>query len=188
MYCFCLFISSVYGNIYSWEATFSQRAFRQRKEKHVKQLEHKLAALGASRSQIGCENAQLQGDLKRVAVENAMLRSLSNSNSQTNHGPSEPLSGSSYSGLDVDSSASPQLIKAADPHDSVGRNFPDSESMLHGGEIWHFIVGHRLFREGLVDMITLRQQLQYLHRTNTNIPVATEATLTEYIQKSLRRY
>jgi hypothetical protein len=71
----------------------SQRAFRQRKEKHVKQLEDKLAALEAAQATMGVENALLQKDLKRATVENTMLRSLSTSSSSPpDHGPSVPSS------------------------------------------------------------------------------------------------
>ncbi|UKZ78723.1 hypothetical protein TrVFT333_006469 [Trichoderma virens FT-333] len=55
----------------------AQRAFRQRKENHVKQLEDKVAALEAAQAKIEAENAKLQQDLARAKAENTMLRFVS---------------------------------------------------------------------------------------------------------------
>jgi hypothetical protein len=172
----------------------SQRAFRQRKEKHVKQLEDKLAALEAAQATMGVENALLQKDLKRATVENTMLRSLSTSSSPPDHGPSVPSSASSQSGLDDDqdrvrfTSPPPTMALGSRGLLLAGRSMPDGGSVLQGREIWDFIVGHRLFQEGLVDMRVMDQQLQGLGRADTDVPVVTEALLIECIERSLRRY
>ncbi|KDQ30313.1 hypothetical protein PLEOSDRAFT_1111247 [Pleurotus ostreatus PC15] len=53
----------------------AQRAFRERKEKHVKDLEDKVAALEAKNEQTQSENENLKDLLSRLQSENVLLRS-----------------------------------------------------------------------------------------------------------------
>uniref|UniRef100_A0A8H7NJR0 BZIP domain-containing protein n=1 Tax=Bionectria ochroleuca TaxID=29856 RepID=A0A8H7NJR0_BIOOC len=52
----------------------AQRAFRERKEKHVKDLEAKLADLEAAQQQASAENERLKRDLQKVSTENEILK------------------------------------------------------------------------------------------------------------------
>ncbi|KAF7306426.1 BZIP family transcriptional factor [Mycena indigotica] len=52
----------------------AQRAFRERKEKHVKDLEDKVAALEAKNDQASSENENLRDLLARLQNENVMLK------------------------------------------------------------------------------------------------------------------
>ncbi|KAJ7293911.1 hypothetical protein C8J57DRAFT_1270342 [Mycena rebaudengoi] len=55
----------------------AQRAFRERKEKHVKDLEDKVAALEAKNDQATSENENLRDLLSRLQSENVMLKESS---------------------------------------------------------------------------------------------------------------
>ncbi|KAJ7037455.1 hypothetical protein C8F04DRAFT_412038 [Mycena alexandri] len=55
----------------------AQRAFRERKEKHVKDLEDKVAALEAKNDQANSENENLRDLLSRLQNENVMLKESS---------------------------------------------------------------------------------------------------------------
>ncbi|KAJ7771951.1 hypothetical protein DFH07DRAFT_803253 [Mycena maculata] len=55
----------------------AQRAFRERKEKHVKDLEDKVAALEAKNDQATSENENLRDLLSRLQNENVMLKESS---------------------------------------------------------------------------------------------------------------
>ncbi|KIK16246.1 hypothetical protein PISMIDRAFT_70573, partial [Pisolithus microcarpus 441] len=52
----------------------AQRAFRERKEKHVKDLEDKVAALEAKYEETETENSNLRDLLSRLQQENVALR------------------------------------------------------------------------------------------------------------------
>lgn len=58
---------------------YSQRAFRERKERHVKELEAKLNDLEEASSNLHDENERLKRELARVATENEILRATSSS-------------------------------------------------------------------------------------------------------------
>ncbi|ERF76197.1 hypothetical protein EPUS_07397 [Endocarpon pusillum Z07020] len=55
----------------------AQRAFRERKERHVKELEAKLNDLEAASNKIHTENERLKRELAKVATENEILRATS---------------------------------------------------------------------------------------------------------------
>ena len=61
---------------------YRQRAFRERKERHVKDLELKLKSMEARSTEIMSDNERLKRELDRVATQNEILRATSGSNSQ----------------------------------------------------------------------------------------------------------
>jgi hypothetical protein len=61
------------------ELCFRQRAFRERKERHVKELEAKLTSLQNQSSTLNGENERLRRELAKIATENEILRATSGS-------------------------------------------------------------------------------------------------------------
>ena len=57
----------------------SQRAFRERKERHVKDLELKLKSMEARSTDLLSDNERLKRELDRVATQNEILRATSSS-------------------------------------------------------------------------------------------------------------
>ncbi|KAK4206466.1 putative bzip transcription factor protein [Rhypophila decipiens] len=55
----------------------AQRAFRERKERHVKDLESRLKELEQTQQQTASENERLKRDLQRMSTENEILRATS---------------------------------------------------------------------------------------------------------------
>ncbi|KAI9733319.1 MAG: hypothetical protein M1834_003403 [Cirrosporium novae-zelandiae] len=55
----------------------AQRAFRERKERHVKDLEAKLSSLQQSQSTLSADNERLKREMARLATENEILRATS---------------------------------------------------------------------------------------------------------------
>jgi len=58
---------------------FSQRAFRERKERHVRDLEQKLSDLEQASNSLHADNERLKQQLAKVATENEILRATSQS-------------------------------------------------------------------------------------------------------------
>lgn len=164
-----------------------QRAFRIRKEQHVKDLEDKVVALEATQEKLSAENVRLQEDLNKATVENTILRSLT-----TPGGPRENgTSTSSQCGLDGEAERLAFMNTPAIPSfDS--RHFTSATAqcnvrggVLKGSKIWEFIIGHPLFQEGLIDVNMVAQQLlKYPHRDNGGC--IAEGVLIECIEKSVK--
>ncbi|KAF7367426.1 BZIP family transcriptional factor [Mycena sanguinolenta] len=95
----------------------AQRAFRERKEKHVKDLEDKVAALEAKNDAATSENENLRDLLSRLQNENVMLKE----SSFTFAVPKAGVSGSVYSTIRSPatsaSTSSPQPPNGANPLD-----------------------------------------------------------------------
>ncbi|KJA25920.1 hypothetical protein HYPSUDRAFT_338771 [Hypholoma sublateritium FD-334 SS-4] len=84
----------------------AQRAFRERKEKHVKDLEDKVADLEAKNEQTQHENENLRDLLTRLQTENVALK-------QTSFTFAVSKSGAATGSNSTDSPASPQSIFSA---------------------------------------------------------------------------
>ncbi|PFH50725.1 hypothetical protein AMATHDRAFT_75415 [Amanita thiersii Skay4041] len=74
----------------------AQRAFRERKEKHVKDLEDKVAALEAKNEQAQSENENLRDLLSRLQSENLMLKQQQQSPQQQRQPPQPSTHQSSF--------------------------------------------------------------------------------------------
>ena len=56
----------------------SQRAFRERKERHVRELEQKLSDLEKASNSLHEDNERLKRELAKYATENEILRATAN--------------------------------------------------------------------------------------------------------------
>lgn len=72
-----------------------QRAFRERKERHVRELEAKLSALESSATSLATDNERLKLALQRATTENEILRATNSSTSRLSVGSSLDCSDSS---------------------------------------------------------------------------------------------
>lgn len=175
--------------------TLSQRAFRQRKEQHVKDLQGKVAVLEASQAKMEAENERLRAIMDRATVENNLLKSLGSPNSPPQYGrysDSSPTSSqceSESSGSELHTRA--VLMGFKEPcqiecGDRVGQSSSRRNNFQQKGiELWEFIISHRLVEEGLADVSSVAQHLQQLLRLQGNDSDITEAVLTEIIERSV---
>ncbi|SLM34631.1 bzip transcription factor, partial [Lasallia pustulata] len=126
----------------------AQRAFRERKERHVKDLETKLNSLEAHSSTLLTDNERLKRELARLSTQNEILRATTtttttSSSSANPHGPP-----SYYSPTDFAAQA-----RSSNPScHRVVVNAATGERLLAAGAAWDLIQGHELFRRGLVDV------------------------------------
>ncbi|KAF4510130.1 hypothetical protein G6O67_002044 [Ophiocordyceps sinensis] len=165
----------------------AQRAFRERKEKRVKDLEAKLATLEAAQQKSSDENDRLKRDLDKIATENEILRATS------------ALGGRRYSSL------SPEPPGAAGPLQYTPQDFYSSilqghasrgpahrvvasesdERLLAVDAAWDFIISHDLYKRGLVDVGDVSERLRNMARCDGQEPVFPESTILHVIEQSV---
>ncbi|RFN52023.1 bzip transcription factor (fcr3) [Fusarium flagelliforme] len=160
----------------------AQRAFRERKERHVKDLEAKLAGLEAAQQQSSIENERLKRDLQKMSTENEILRATSH----VGHGSISP-----------EPATGPLRFKPTDFYSNVLQNHTnkspshrivtsdDGERLLAAGATWDFIISHELFKKGLVDIADVSERLKNCARCDGQGPVFSERSITNAIEQSV---
>ncbi|CAA9965384.1 bZIP transcription factor [Pyrenophora teres f. maculata] len=174
----------------------SQRAFRERKERHVKELETKLSALESSTHSLQSDNERLKAALARARTENEILRATSG------HSPaaSRPVSASypspgahlpSLSDEDeemhddytIQSLTNGSVLNAADKehsrHRAKGKEVPANQA-------WDVIQEHPLVKQGLVDVADVCERLKGSAKCDGHGPVFEESAIWQAVEESRR--
>ncbi|KAJ4147898.1 hypothetical protein LMH87_002396 [Akanthomyces muscarius] len=165
----------------------AQRAFRERKEKHVKDLETKLASMEAAQQQSSVENERLRRDLQKISTENEILRATSTS--QTAHHrpsaspPAVTTGPTEYRPTDFYSNVLQDHANKLPSHRIVVGD--DGARLLAAGATWDYIVGHELFKRGLVDVGAVSERLKDKARCDGQGPVFPEKDILEAIEQSV---
>lgn len=171
-----------------------QRAFRERKERHVKDLETKLADLEAAQHQSTLENERLRQDLQKISTENEILRATSNnhhhssSSHHTQHNASPPdhaitTGPTEYKPTDFYSDVLQEHANKVPSHRIVLGD--DGERLLAAGATWDYIVSHELFKRGLVDVGSVSERLRGAARCDGQGPVFPEGAILRAIEQSV---
>lgn len=182
-----------------------QRAFRERKEKHVKELEQRNTTLHHEHMSLKTEMDRLRRELARQAAENEILRATSGSSS---NGPAPFLLDSERDDLDdiipgplgytpTDYSSKLRSTKdrttewapnakwaqfgipIANPVDAE-----NGEPLLSAGQTWDYIQQHDLFKKGLVDVGDVCERLKKTARCDGQGPVFQEGDIRKAIHES----
>lgn len=165
----------------------AQRAFRERKERHVKDLEAKLASLEAAQQQTTTENEQLKRDLQKMSTENEILRATSQI--QGANGPMSPGAAPTTTG--------PMRFNPTDFYSDLLANHTNKtpshrvvesekgERLLAAGATWDFIINHELFKRGLVDVGDVSERLKSQAKCDGQGPVFEERAIVRAIQESV---
>ncbi|KAF2021799.1 hypothetical protein BU24DRAFT_338189 [Aaosphaeria arxii CBS 175.79] len=175
----------------------AQRAFRERKERHVRDLEAKLSVLENSAHSLQSDNERLKLALQRARTENEILRATGGQHSPPS---SRPVS-ASYP------SPGAHLMDEDDYQDNKPYNIQDlsngsvinSEDNVHptgpprfkGKEIpasqtWDVIQSHPLVRQGLVDIADVCERLKGASKCDGHGPVYEESTIWQAVEDSRR--
>jgi len=157
----------------------AQRAFRERKERHVKDLEAKLTALESSASSLASDNQRLKLALQRATTENEILRASSRPNSTItpaqHHSPSH--------NLDTADALADPTYSAHSP--SYGSNDGDG-ALLAASATWDLIQSHPLVRQGYVDIADVCDRLRSAARCDGSGPVFAEREVRRVVEESRR--
>ena len=138
--------------------THSQRAFCERKERHVKDLEAKLQALEKSLQNITEENACLKLQLQKAATENEILKATSSSRSYCSASPLTTSGPLRYSPTDF-------YVKVLHAHENKTPSHrivvsDKGERLLAASATWDYIIKHLLFVKGIVDVRDVSERLK----------------------------
>lgn len=167
----------------------SQRAFRERKERHVKDLEAKLAALEAASQQTMTENERLKREMQKVNTENEILRATA---SLQGAGAGSPGS-NGHTPL----TAGPMQYNPRDFYTNVLENHENKtpshrivtsdagEKLLAAGATWDLIINHDLFKRGLVDVGDVSERLKNQAKCDGQGPVFEERAILQAIEESV---
>ncbi|KAI1427249.1 hypothetical protein F5Y12DRAFT_181078 [Xylaria sp. FL1777] len=164
----------------------AQRAFRERKERHVKDLEAKLASLEAAQSQTATENEKLRREMQKISTENEVLRATSNVHAQHN-GSMSPVAGITtgpmqYNPTDFYSDLLQNHANKTPSHRIVESG---GERLLAAGATWDYIINHDLFKKGLVDVADVSERLKCQAKCDGQGPVFEERAVLKAIMDSV---
>ncbi|KAL1613199.1 hypothetical protein SLS60_001431 [Paraconiothyrium brasiliense] len=170
----------------------AQRAFRERKERHVRDLEAKLSALESSTHSLQSDNERLKLALQRARTENEILRAT------TGHSPtsSRPVSASYPSPgahlpeegddvYNVQELSNGSVVNSADKDHAASRRKNKSRE-IPAAQTWDFIQSHPLVKQGLVDIADVCERLKGAARCDGNGPVFEETIVWAAIESSRR--
>lgn len=162
----------------------AQRAFRERKERHVKDLESRLQKVQQKEQETALENERLKKDLQKISTENEILRA-------TTQNPVSPGSNS------TPTTTGPMLYNPADFYSNVLQGHQnqtpshrivtsdDGEKLLAAGATWEMIISHQLFKQGLVDVGEVSARLRPQAKCDGQGPVFEERAIMEAIEHSV---
>ena len=160
---------------------YSQRAFRERKERHVKDLESKLHSLSAHSSTLLTDNERLKRELQRLATQNEILRATSAQPNPSARPPS-PIHG-------------PQTYSPTDFQQAIGEGHhalsfedfggPEGQRLLAVGATWDYIINHESFKRGMVDIEDVHKRLKGRAACDGRGPAFKEAEVLRAIEESV---
>jgi regulator of replication initiation timing len=181
----------------------AQRAFRERKERRVRELEQKLTDLQAQSMTLHADNERLKRELAKVATENEILRATSSSgenninddNSPRGDGDVEKEKSSSTStstingpkqffALDVRKRYAADFKTGNLPHRIV-LSAETGERLLDTKATWDLIQSHPLFQKGLVDIGDVCERLKRITKCDGQGPAFEEGRVRKIIEESV---
>ncbi|KAK6330812.1 hypothetical protein TWF718_003011 [Orbilia javanica] len=163
----------------------AQRAFRERKERHVKELEEKLSTLEASSSTVLSENERLKREIQKITTENQILRATSAA--QAAHQPAAPapvdVGPLAYSPTDFyDVVLEPHKNKT--PSHRISHHPETGEQLLGAAAAWDLITSDPLYMDGQVDIQAVSEFLKPKAKCDGQGPVFPESEVRKAIQLS----
>ncbi|KAL6712521.1 hypothetical protein ACN47E_000398 [Coniothyrium glycines] len=173
----------------------AQRAFRERKERHVRELETKLTALETSTHSLQSDNERLKVALQRARTENEILRATSGQSPTTSRpvsvsypspGAHLPLEDDQRDvDYNVQSLINGSVVNAAGrEHAASRRRSQDRE--IPAAQAWDYIQAHPLVRRGLVDVADVCERLKGAAKCDGHGPFFEESTISQAIEESRR--
>lgn len=172
----------------------SQRAFRERKERHVRDLEEKVTSLEQQSSTLQAANERLKRELAKYATENKILRATSqqphitvgNSSAHDQHPPEPTVTGPmNYSPTDFYSSLMPDGEGTPPPLHRVTVCQVTGDKLLDAGATWDLIQSHELFKLGRLDIGDVTERLKGMAVCDGQGPAFKEGQVHQAIEESV---
>ncbi|KAF2626036.1 hypothetical protein BU25DRAFT_371336 [Macroventuria anomochaeta] len=172
----------------------AQRAFRERKERHVRDLEAKLNALENNRHSLQSDNERLKLALQRARTENEILRATSGHSPSSSrrvsasypspgaHLPDEEMEEEGYN---VQSLSNGSVVNAADKDHAASRHKTNGRE-VPAAQAWDVIQSHPLAKQGLVDVTDVVRRLRGAAKCDGHGPVFEESTIWQAVEESRR--
>lgn len=180
---------------------FRQRAFRERKERHVKDLEIKLKSIEAHSTDLMSDNERLKRELDRLATQNEILRATTAPLKLPHQESSQDQRASSTSPSPKALASGPMIYSpstfnnAFSEHNPAGPDDPIShriqisahtgERLLATGAAWELIQSHELYRQGLVDIGEVCDRLKEKVLCDGSGPTFAEKDVMQAIEDSI---
>lgn len=163
----------------------AQRAFRERKERHVKDLEAKLASLEAAQKQTNTENERLKRDIQKISTENEILRATTSLTSPPSGALGQPTTTGplTYNPTDFYGDLLSGHANKTPSHRIVESE--DGERLYAAGATWDMITSDPRFREGKVDISGVSERLRHKARCDGQGPVFAERDIVAAIEESI---
>ncbi|KAJ5294137.1 hypothetical protein N7508_008958 [Penicillium antarcticum] len=170
----------------------AQRAFRERKERHVRDLEDKVNNLEQASDTLQADNERLKRELARYTTENEILRATSNQPNRGNgngnaNEPPEPTVTGPMKYLPTDFSGAVQQDGKPAPPTPQHRILVcpvTGENLLDSRATWDFIQQHDLFKKGQVDIGDVSERLKGMAQCNGEGPAFKEGEILRAIEES----
>ncbi|KAL1859717.1 AP-1-like transcription factor [Diaporthe australafricana] len=164
----------------------AQRAFRERKERHVKDLEAKLASLEAAQHETASENEKLKRDLQKMSTENEILKATSSLNG--GHSPGHAAAAVTTGPLQYNPTDFYTNVLSQHPNKTPSHRIVTSDSgerLYAAGATWDYIISHDMYKRGLVDIADISNRLKHLAKCDGQGPVFEEKAILEAIEESV---
>ncbi|CAI7647125.1 unnamed protein product [Penicillium bialowiezense] len=167
----------------------AQRAFRERKERHVRDLEDKVNSLESASDTLHADNERLKRELAKFTTENEILRATSQSHHPQGNSAQSPeptVTGPMhYSPTDFYSSLQPGgTTVPRSPQHRVTVCAQTGEKLLDAGATWDLIQGHELFKSGQVDIAHVTEILKGMAQCDGQGPAYKEGQVRRAIEES----
>jgi len=164
----------------------AQRAFRERKERHVKELETQLSDLRNTTTSLATDNQRLKLLLQKAMTENEMLRATSGSRRPAPFLLFPEESGGHENGHhghheDGKSDGDHGSGEGPDRHDSTRQN---GRTVITQNAVWDFLIDHPLIRGGHVDIQDAWDRVKRTVKNGVDGPVYIEGDVKTAIERS----
>ncbi|KAK4871302.1 hypothetical protein LT330_000539 [Penicillium expansum] len=165
----------------------AQRAFRERKEQHVRDLEDKVNNLEQASDTLQADNERLKRELARFTTENEILRATSQhanrGNASANETP-EPTVTGPMKFSPTDFHATFMADEPQSPHHRLTVCPITGEKLLDAGATWDLIQKHELFERGQLDIGDVTDRLKGMSQCNGQGPAFKESQILKAIEES----
>ncbi|OJJ03526.1 hypothetical protein ASPVEDRAFT_30041 [Aspergillus versicolor CBS 583.65] len=170
----------------------AQRAFRERKERHVRDLEEKVNNLQQESSTLTADNDRLKRELARYSTENEILRATANGPGSGGDG-GDGQRGPASSGP---TQTGPMIYSPTDFYSDLvpaGQSVRlhrvtyckvSGERLYDAGAAWDMIQEHELFKKGLVDIAGVTKRLKSAAQCDGQGPAFRECQIQKAIEES----